>query len=148
MTETTETTTKLSIKNSLCCPCPLCPLCSLSPFSVFSLLLTFQFSLFSFIWAVQGEKRASIAVFLFSYFPISLCFGKMGNLLSLLTKGYQQNTLLVYSGNHTYQGGYTYLLSHWDIDYYSQYLYIVWMYIFFHTEDRYIVLIYLYISQG
>ena len=83
----------------------------------------------------------------FSFFRFPYEKEKKENLLSFY-KDYQQNTLLGCSDTRIYLSGYTYLHYHWYIDYYSQYLYIVWMYIFFHTEDKYIVYLVLSVEEN
>ena len=96
-------------------------------------------------WCIWGEVEEYVNVNMWIY----LCISHF-HIPNLSSKDYQCNIVLGLSGNLIYKlmykYGYTYLHYHWYIDYYSQYLYIVWKCAFFYTEDRYILLIHLYIS--
>ena len=102
-----------------------------------------HFSVFSFISAVRGGGVCECEyVNLPMYFTFSHSQSLLWGLSVKYCLGIKCN--LIYK--LIYKCGYTYIHSHWYIYYYSQYLYIVWMYIFYHTEGKYIEYYALYIS--
>ena len=92
---------------------------------------TFEFSPFSFTWAVQGEVEEYVNVNMWIY----LCISHF-HIPNLSCECYQWSIVLGLSGNLIYKCGYTYLYYHWYYNIYNILYIILSIYISVYTTLR------------